>query len=272
MEGYVVIESLMKSVQDDIRKMTSSEIDVSWFSPEEIMAMSHKLESYRIDFMMQNDELNRTKQELQAFRDKYSYLYDTDLSELKNMEEVVRLQSEIIMNLAEGVVLVKASDGRIVYANPQFNRIFGYEEGELTGKNISVVNAPSVGDSRDLSPEEFAGQIQSALKNSGNWQGEILNTRKDGSLFWCQATVSTFKHNTYGDVWVATHLDITSRKEAENRLKLLLDASFEGISIAEDGRIVDANKRCAEMFGYTGKKYWVCRCLTLWHRRAVRLS
>ncbi|MBF0566769.1 MAG: PAS domain S-box protein [Nitrospirae bacterium] len=38
--------------------------------------------------------------------------------------------------------------------------------------------------------------------------------------------------------------------EGNNRLNLLLEATFEGISIAVDGRIVDANNRCAEMFGY----------------------
>ncbi|MBF0566820.1 MAG: PAS domain S-box protein, partial [Nitrospirae bacterium] len=135
-----------------------------------------------------------------------------DVTGRKKMEQELRLQGAIITNMEEGAVLIKAGDGTIVYANPKFNRIFGYEDGELTGRNISVVNAPT-----DISPEEVAEQIQASLKQTGSWEGEVFNIKKDGTRFWCHAIVSRFEHNTYGTVWVSTHQDITKRKEAEKK-------------------------------------------------------
>ncbi|QWR77524.1 Tll0287-like domain-containing protein [Candidatus Magnetomonas plexicatena] len=43
-------------------------------------------------------------------------------------------------------------------------------------------------------------------------------------------------------------IEIDSRRMAEKRLSLLLDATFEGVSIVENGRIIDFNKRLAEMY------------------------
>jgi PAS domain S-box-containing protein len=57
-----------------------------------------------------------------------------------------------------------------------------------------------------------------ALHAQGRWSGEIHNRKKDGTSFWCRAVVSTFEHHHYGKVWVATHEDITARKQAETML------------------------------------------------------
>ncbi|MBF0465202.1 MAG: PAS domain S-box protein [Nitrospirae bacterium] len=148
-----------------------------------------------------------------------------DITERKKMEEELRLQSEIIMNMEEGVILTKTDNGKIVYVNPKLNKMFGYDEGELIDNNISIVNAPT-----DVSPEEVAGQIISSIIETGSWQGEVFNIKKDGTRFWCHAVVSTFKHNTYGTVWISVHQDITERKQAE---KELLKVSKQLLSIME---------------------------------------
>ena len=54
-----------------------------------------------------------------------------------------------------------------------------------------------------------------ALDRCGTWSGEIKNIRKDGSTFWCNATVSGFDHAEYGPVWLSIHQDITERKRLE---------------------------------------------------------
>ena len=40
----------------------------------------------------------------------------------------------ILRNMAEGVALTGIDDGIIIYANPKFVNIFGYEVGELEGR------------------------------------------------------------------------------------------------------------------------------------------
>jgi PAS domain S-box-containing protein len=42
-----------------------------------------------------------------------------------------------------------------------------------------------------------------------------------------------------------------SLKESEERLSSILEGSFEGISITENGKVIDANPQMAEMLGYT---------------------
>ncbi len=137
-----------------------------------------------------------------------------DITDRKKTEEVLRLHSEIMMNMSEGIFLIRARDGIIVYANPKFEEMFGYLPGELVGKHISIVNAPS-----KKSPEERAKEITEILNKNGEWQGQIRNIKKDGTPFWCYAGVSSFRHHEYGDVWVAVHLDITERKKADEALR-----------------------------------------------------
>ena len=151
----------------------------------------------------------------------------TDITERKQAEEMLRFHSSILQNLAEGVFLIRASDGAIVFANPQFERMFGYEPDELLGKHVSIVNAPG-----EKNPEAVAAAIMAELARTGMWNGEVQNIRKDGTAFWCHASVSTFEHPQFGKVWVSVHEDITERKRAtaeilaaRNQLQATLDAS-----------------------------------------------
>ncbi|MEN6584848.1 MAG: PAS domain S-box protein [Sulfuricella sp.] len=136
-----------------------------------------------------------------------------DITVRKFAEEELRLHSAIVSHMEEGVFLTSVRDGVIVYANPKFEKMFGYEPGELIGKHVSSVNAPTYRD-----PETTAKMINEVLIRKGSWYGEVLNVKQDGTPFWCHASVSTFEHHHYGTVWVAIHQDITERKLAENRL------------------------------------------------------
>jgi len=133
-----------------------------------------------------------------------------DITERKQVEEALRLDRQILANIADGIYLIRASDNVIVYANPRFEEMFGYDSGELIGKHVSVVNAPT-----EKSPEETAAEISEALNKNGTWAGEVYNIKKDGTPFWCYASVSSFVHTDYGKVWIAIHEDITARKRAE---------------------------------------------------------
>ena len=136
-----------------------------------------------------------------------------DITELRRADETRRLDSQIMASMVDGVYLIRASDGMIVYANPQFERMFGYGAGELVGKHVSIVNAGT-----DKSPQETPKEIIQGLEKRGVWTGEVHNMKKDGTPFWCEASVSTFTHSEYGRVWVSVHQDITERKRAEEQL------------------------------------------------------
>ncbi len=136
-----------------------------------------------------------------------------DISERKKAEEKLRLYGEITTNMSEGVYAIRASDSVIIYTNPKFEEMLGYDPGELIGKHVSRVNAPT-----DKSPEETAKEIIEVLNKNGLWRGEIYNIKKDGTAFWCYAGVSVIEHPKHGKVWVSMHTDITERKQMESDL------------------------------------------------------
>lgn len=143
-------------------------------------------------------------------------LYDT--TERYAVEEELRLHHEIVDKMTEGVYLVRARDGIIVYTHPTFEKMFGYRDNELVGQQVSIVNA---------GPEDRANtaarKIMQALESKGFWTGEVLNRKKDGSLFWCRAKVSQFTSAQFGEVWMSVHEDITGIKKSENELHRLLN-------------------------------------------------
>lgn len=168
-------------------------------------------------------------------------------------EGKLRFNGEIISNMEEGVLLVRASDDIIVYANPKMENMFGYQHNELEGKHISIVNMHT-----DISPEETALKIKKTLEKDGGWAGEIRNSRKDGTQFWSRAAVSYFDHHAFGPVWLAVHQDITEYKKAEENVrqsaaehKRILDNIAGCVFYLKNRMVQWANRSAAELFGYS---------------------
>ncbi len=134
-----------------------------------------------------------------------------NITRLKQAEVELELQSLIVRNMAEGVCMVKSADDTIVYANPKFERMFGYDAGELKGKHISIVNYADA----EATPVAAHQAIATTILQQGEATYEVHNVKKDGTPFWGQGIASLFEHPTYGTVLVAVHQDVTERKQAE---------------------------------------------------------
>jgi PAS domain S-box-containing protein len=138
-----------------------------------------------------------------------------DVTERQRTEQRLKLQSQITENVFEGIVLIRASDSKIVYTNPRFDEMFGYAAGELIGKSILPLNAHT----RERSAEDLQAEIFTGLNAIGNWTGEIPHVKKDGTIFWCRANVSTLETSEYGRILVEAQEDITERKKLEAELE-----------------------------------------------------
>ncbi|MEO5334205.1 MAG: PAS domain S-box protein [Magnetococcus sp. YQC-5] len=171
----------------------------------------------------------------------------TDVTERVQKEAALRLREAILLNMEEGIVLVSAYNRRIVYANPKFERMFGYDPNELLGKDIHIINAPT-----KKKPEETAAEIIASLKQTGVWQGEIYNRKKDGTEFWCSGIVSTFDHLEFGKVWVAIHQDISEQKRLQEEIDQFFYVVDDLMCIANnDGYFRRINPAWTRVLGYS---------------------
>jgi PAS domain S-box-containing protein len=176
------------------------------------------------------------------------------LREREQAQRTLELQSVIVKNMAGGVCLVRAADAVIAYANPKFERMFGYEPGELNGKPVHILNYKNA----HKSGEQIAVEIMSQIDERGEVVYEVHNVKKDGTCFWCRAHTSTFEHPEYGTVYVAVQEDITEHKRAQAALSLLaaiVESSDSAIiSKTLDGVVVSWNAGAQRLFGYSAQQ------------------
>ena len=144
------------------------------------------------------------------------------------------LTIEIMKNISEGIYLVRIDDGSIVYANERFEEMFGYESGELIGKDVNIINAPT-----DKTPEETKKVIVDILLKNAEWHGEVENIKKDGTQFWCYANASLLNYSEFGQVILAVHTDITEKIVVEK--ELLFKISRKSSSVVEMFSLLSIN-------------------------------
>jgi PAS domain S-box-containing protein len=178
-----------------------------------------------------------------------------DVTEQKDAEQALRLNEVIVRNMAEGVCLVRARDRQILHANPKFKRMFGYDPGELTGQSVSILNGPLP----DAPPEEVTERIFALLwEGGGEATYEIVNRRKDGTLFLCRATTTIIDDPEHGPVLVAVQEDITERKRASEmalRLASIVESTSDAVlSKSLDGIIESWNAAAQRLYGWASEE------------------
>ena len=130
------------------------------------------------------------------------------------------------------IVSITDKSGTILYANDKFVEVSGYPLEELLGVNHRIVKS-------DVHSRDFFRGMWRTIASGAVWRGEVCNKRKDGDLYWVDATiVPILDESGRPRQYIAIRTDITERKnmeaalrESESRLQIALDAGAIGLWI-----------------------------------------
>lgn len=143
--------------------------------------------------------------------DEYLCSFARDITVRKLAEEKLRFLSRAVAQSPSSIVITDLS-GNIVYINPKFTQITGYNENEIIGKNIRLMKSGET-------PESEYQKLWSAITSGKEWKGEFRNRKKNGELYWELATISPITDDKGKTThFVAILEDITERKLAEQNL------------------------------------------------------
>jgi PAS domain S-box-containing protein len=162
-------------------------------------------------------------------------------------EELLHLRASAL-EAAANPILITSRAGEIVWVNKAFEQLSGYTRQEALGQSTRLLK------SGQQSPSFYREMWDTVL--SGNiWRGELINRRKDGSLYHEEMTITPVRRPS-GEIshFIAIKLDITERKRTEDRICRLAQAvenSAELIAIADcEGRISFANRALLQATGF----------------------
>jgi PAS domain S-box-containing protein len=129
--------------------------------------------------------------------------------------ELAGLLQDVFASSLDGVVIANC-DTVIQDINPAYEAITGYTRQEMIGQKTNVLKS-------GLTPDETFVEMWDGLNCRGHWVGEVINRRKDGSL-WHSYLSITRVDDEAGSVaaYVAIIRDITKRKLMESQLRLNL--------------------------------------------------
>jgi PAS domain S-box-containing protein len=123
-------------------------------------------------------------------------------------------QAEILLwafqHSSDGM-LVTDLEGRVVSINDAFVKMFGYDRSEVIGNRTSFLKSRS-------STADFYTQMWRSLNTSGEWKGEITNTKKSGEEVVCFLTITSIVSDSGKKLgYLGVEIDLTERKLLEAR-------------------------------------------------------
>ncbi|MEQ8996292.1 MAG: PAS domain S-box protein [Coleofasciculus sp. B1-GNL1-01] len=212
--------------EDELINIEGHTLQKSRFTPEELASINQAINQYgvwskEVEYITKKGKHfwgNLAVKRIHLADTAINLVRVTDITVRKQTEKDLKLQAVITRNMAEGICLVRAADGIIVYANPKFEQMFGYESGELNNQPVKIVNYKDNG----IDADQVRQLISQKIMEYGEYTYKIHNVKKDGTPFWCQATTSRFEHPDYGTVMVAVQQDITVQKQTQDQLKASL--------------------------------------------------
>ncbi|MGA9752135.1 MAG: PAS domain S-box protein [Acidobacteriota bacterium] len=179
---------------------------------------------------------------------------ETEMEERSQAQEALAASEErfrALVQNAHDIITIHAPSGRILYESPSAARIMGYGPGGMLDRNPFELVHP---DDLPILRDAF-GRLNS--RTELGVPREYRFRHADGRWVHLESLGANLLDSPAVQGIVMTTRDVTERRQAqeelaasEERFRRLSEATFEGIGITENGRVLDANRQLAEMLGY----------------------
>jgi diguanylate cyclase (GGDEF)-like protein/PAS domain S-box-containing protein len=115
---------------------------------------------------------------------------------------------------SDNSVVITDANRNITYVNDIFERETGYTKEEAMGQNPRILKS-------DEAPQSFYDNLHETLARGQKWEGEFINKRKDGSLYYEKASISPIFIDGELVSYLAIKLNITEYIKKQREVKYL---------------------------------------------------
>jgi PAS domain S-box-containing protein len=136
----------------------------------------------------------------------------SDITQRRQAEAMNQRLVTAIEQTAE-CIMISDPDGLLVYVNPAFERITGYTRAEVIGQSVRIFKSGQ-------HDADFYRKMWEVVVGGQVWSGQIINKKKDGSLYCEEMTISPVCDPS-GQIlnYVAVKRDVTRELALEEQLR-----------------------------------------------------
>src|SRR6266403_1494305 len=166
-----------------------------------------------------------------------------DITERKRAEERFRL----VVEASPSAMIMVNGEGRITLVNTQTEHLFGYARSELLDQPVEMLVPERY---RGAHPGHRTSFFQTPSARAMGAGRNLFGRHKDGSEIPIEIGLNPIKTDE-GAFVLASIIDITERRRAEERFRLVVEASPSAMMMVDaDGRITLVNTQTEKLFGY----------------------
>jgi len=169
----------------------------------------------------------------------------------RRLRESERRFHEVFEHAADGIVITDVH-ANIQFVNPAFTSMTGYSCEEVVGQSPRLLKSGRM-------PAEFYKDLWNTIRSGRIWQGDVINRRKDGTLYNEEMRVSPIRDaNGVTNGYIAIKHDVTEQRAAQDAqafLAAIVEGSEDAIMATTlEGLIRAWNRGAEEVFGYCAEE------------------
>lgn len=153
---------------------------------------------------------------------------------------------------ASDSIVITDGQGHIQYVNPAFSLLTGYGAEEAMGQSTRILKS-------GFESPAFYRDLWNTISGGKVWRGELVNRRKDGTLYHEAMTITPVNDPAGGiNRYIAIKQDVSARRaalETQSLLASIIEASEDAIITATpQGAIQSWNRGAELLYGYTASE------------------